>query len=53
MSLILVIFSLAVTGQEVLPPDTIRIKGISVPLDSIMKGERKISEDAVDLPIVY
>ncbi len=53
VSLILVIFSLAVTGQEVLPPDTIRIKGISVPLDSIMKGERKISEDAVDLPIVY
>jgi len=51
--LILAIFSLAATGQEVLPPDTIRINGISVPLDSIMKGERKISEDAVDLPIVY
>ncbi|HUW93017.1 MAG TPA: putative LPS assembly protein LptD [Bacteroidales bacterium] len=53
MSWLMLIFSFAAAGQEVLPPDTIMIKGVSVPLDSLLQGNRKISADAVDLPIVY
>ncbi len=53
VSSLLLIFSITAAGQEQLPPDTIMIRGVSVPLDSLIQGNRKISEDAVDQTIVY
>lgn len=53
VSSLLIIFSMTVTGQDPVTADTIRIKGVSIPLDSLLQGNRKISEDAVDQTIVY